>query len=952
MVKHKDCFYPVLKTLAVTSWAQATKTAQANLYYLQQTCPILILSTLTLMQHFRNVNLQQPHCASSRLVYADILRDSIKSPKRHPTGLYHHPVPNYSQLSDRGPLGDRTRCLSRSNATNDDLLRRPKPVIPRGASQPPAKRKNGYNSSTKTPIDLKFCMPTNLVVLHQLTCGMVLWTFYRVPKHISWSNSKFQTQLPTADSTSTIVHRKTVPNFIAFRHYFKQINLRSMTSRLSELSLAIIGDLNLSSVKDWDHPVSSNSIHEGFAHLFTSLGMSSLINAPTHRDGNVLDLILTTNSSCFSNISIEENCLVKSDHFTIKCEVQIKKRRPKFKTTKKFSYKKADWDAINEGMYRHNWTKEFKYLSAEQSLQIFKSKLDITLRHHVPLVNVKIGSQPPWYDEELRHSSNSWQSCIVLDSSSSHSSPSSSSSSSSSFSSFSSSCSWSLLRIAAVFPRSSIWRHRHMVRSPHMYGESPLGIAPGVYVTKSSIVLNIKFGTVFLWMAPKYFSAKTKKPNNPRTGWGQGLAPPGFDHLIEPDRTRPMTTSYDDLNPEPGAVENCGMSLWTFYRVPKHISWSNSKFQTQLPTADPTSTINYARLGDIDTWCDPQWGFPIHVWGSHHVSMSPNARLGGNFLPQTGVAVFSGTGWLSSLERSGCPLWSIGVGIGWWVSCIFSHLILSVMLSLILGKSWEICTLFNLPFVHCLIYLPLLRRPSGPSDPTGSGSGGFNPVSTWDLTAPCGSGALSKCQDVAFSPSNPYVLCEHFAFLPVKIDQQITELFLWLAPMTSQPKLTIADRNNPCVLLTPTEANLYYLQQTCSILLLSTLTLMSKCQDVAFSPSNPYVLCEHFAFLPVKIDQHITELFLWLAPMTSQPKLTIADRNNPCVLLTPTEANLYYLQQTCSILLLSTLTLRCEGSYLVHFPENIPITKQSLVAAFQQSINVNQICENFARFCP
>eukprot|EP00116_Pleurobrachia_bachei_P004115 sb/3464377/ len=64
LVKHKDCFYRVFKTLAVTSWAQATKTAQccvgrfgpakrqnarrANLYYLQQTRPILILSTLTL----------------------------------------------------------------------------------------------------------------------------------------------------------------------------------------------------------------------------------------------------------------------------------------------------------------------------------------------------------------------------------------------------------------------------------------------------------------------------------------------------------------------------------------------------------------------------------------------------------------------------------------------------------------------------------------------------------------------------------------------------------------------------------------------------------------------------------------------------------------------------------------------------------------------------------------
>eukprot|EP00116_Pleurobrachia_bachei_P014380 sb/3474642/ len=49
LVKHKDCFYPVFKTMAVTSLKiLGTKTPQANLYYLQQTCPILILSTLTL----------------------------------------------------------------------------------------------------------------------------------------------------------------------------------------------------------------------------------------------------------------------------------------------------------------------------------------------------------------------------------------------------------------------------------------------------------------------------------------------------------------------------------------------------------------------------------------------------------------------------------------------------------------------------------------------------------------------------------------------------------------------------------------------------------------------------------------------------------------------------------------------------------------------------------------
>ena len=42
-------------------------------------------------------------------------------------------------------------------------------------------------------------------------------------------------------------------------------------------------------------------------------------------------------------------------------------------------------------------------------------------------------------------------------------------------------------------------------------------------------------------------------------------------------------------------VETSGMVLRTFYRVPKHISRSNQKFQNQLPTTDPTINKRNAR---------------------------------------------------------------------------------------------------------------------------------------------------------------------------------------------------------------------------------------------------------------------------------------------------------------------------------------------------------------------
>ena len=54
--------------------------------------------------------------------------------------------------------------------------------------------------------------------------------------------------------------------------------------------------------------------------------------------------------------------------------------------------------------------------------------------------------------------------------------------------------------------------------------------------------------------------------------------------------------------------------------------------------------------------------------------------------------------------------------------------------------------------------LPLLRRPSGPSDPTGSGSGGFNPALAWGLTAPCGSGACSGPRERKIASDNKEIL--------------------------------------------------------------------------------------------------------------------------------------------------------------------------------------------------
>ena len=152
--------------------------------------------------------------------------------------------------------------------------------------------------------------------------------------------------------------------------YFKEAERYYTNLAKKFKNLTIVGDLNLSSVDNWDVPVSNNnnSTHESFINLFSSLGLKSLVNVPTHRDGNILDLLLTNIDDAYSNVLLEENCLVKSDHLTLKCEIKFKKSRPKYKNCKKFSYRKADWDSLNKELLGIDWLGQFKDLSAEQCL--------------------------------------------------------------------------------------------------------------------------------------------------------------------------------------------------------------------------------------------------------------------------------------------------------------------------------------------------------------------------------------------------------------------------------------------------------------------------------------------------------------------------------------------------------------------------------------------------------
>ena len=89
-------------------------------------------------------------------------------------------------------------------------------------------------------------------------------------------------------------------NFLRLQQYYSSI----FASKKYKHTY-IIGDLNLESV-NWENNSSSDNTQSLFLDLFNNLGLTQLINSPTHRHGNILDILLTDSSNMIEDLAIAD----------------------------------------------------------------------------------------------------------------------------------------------------------------------------------------------------------------------------------------------------------------------------------------------------------------------------------------------------------------------------------------------------------------------------------------------------------------------------------------------------------------------------------------------------------------------------------------------------------------------------------------------------------------------
>ena len=127
------------------------------------------------------------------------------------------------------------------------------------------------------------------------------------------------------------------------------------------------------------------------------------VYTPTHRNNNVLDLIVTTRSGEETVLNLSVNDPVISDHFAVHCTLAIK-RPPKARLT--ISSRKLC--TINPDNLQHDIHSSALYNSPSQDITELCDQYDSVLLSivdkHAPLRTKIITLRPnaPWYSEEIR----------------------------------------------------------------------------------------------------------------------------------------------------------------------------------------------------------------------------------------------------------------------------------------------------------------------------------------------------------------------------------------------------------------------------------------------------------------------------------------------------------------------------------------------------------------------
>ena len=164
----------------------------------------------------------------------------------------------------------------------------------------------------------------------------------------------------------------------------------------------------------WPDGHTSCELHTNFiSFLIGDLGPTQLVSSPTHRSGNVLDLVFTNIPSLIKNMKVlEQNEMCHSDHFAITFSIDAKTKYVKQPKRKVYNYSKGNYQGLNNDLYGVDWDMVFRCNDPYTTWNRFQKILGDCCDRWIPKKTIRSQFQPPWYDSDcdrIRREKEKWR---------------------------------------------------------------------------------------------------------------------------------------------------------------------------------------------------------------------------------------------------------------------------------------------------------------------------------------------------------------------------------------------------------------------------------------------------------------------------------------------------------------------------------------------------------------
>ena len=160
----------------------------------------------------------------------------------------------------------------------------------------------------------------------------------------------------------------------------------------------LLGDFNYPSI-DWNS-LSSDTFERQFLETCNDRFLSQHVSFPTHRSGNTLDLLLSTDENVIGNVT---DCgpLGKADHSMVFAEVILPQDNNDSTETIP-DYSKADYGKMRELLTEVDWYEELQGMGTVDSWNTFKEKLNKLVDDCVPRKKRRVGdAKPLWMQRNI-----------------------------------------------------------------------------------------------------------------------------------------------------------------------------------------------------------------------------------------------------------------------------------------------------------------------------------------------------------------------------------------------------------------------------------------------------------------------------------------------------------------------------------------------------------------------